>query len=346
MGIEEPKKIERRFFDKQDTDIIERGLEKLWEKFQKLKKENKLPTHLVFLDSSARVFAPAVKEIVTSFYEDSGIKIPTISFLVPNLSQAKKMEELYGPKWKKLLMAEEKEDLRNKILWHKENIKTKEEASKDIFKEKDYDLDHMDPDSIDIKTEKQDIKDTELALDNVPQKIQGIEDADWDIKDRIREILDRTKSKPEDSRLLVIDDYVYSGKAFKNVAQAAKQVGVEIYLFAFFFAKWQRDEDQKGWEYLAKELGNKFVYGADDRMSSTSGFRFQEGRTLDKYGERPTKENFTKAQIVGVEKDLYDPKKYVTPVPPSSRIKDLSKEIRAESTLIGKRMVKRLKQQK
>ena len=85
-NLETPEKNKHRFFSKLETFIIEHGLKVLLEKLQELNEKDQLPTHFIFLDTSSRVFVPAVKKLMDAFYTAHNIKIPSITFAVPKRS--------------------------------------------------------------------------------------------------------------------------------------------------------------------------------------------------------------------------------------------------------------------
>ncbi|MFB6182033.1 MAG: hypothetical protein ABEJ24_04005 [Candidatus Magasanikbacteria bacterium] len=79
------------FFSDKEKYIIKKGLETLSEKLQELKEKDELPTHFILLDTSARVFQPAVNELISKVYEDSQKRKPPRSFLVPDVSEDEKL---------------------------------------------------------------------------------------------------------------------------------------------------------------------------------------------------------------------------------------------------------------
>jgi len=339
------EKKERRFFIEEEVFIIEHSLEIFWNKLLELKEQDQLPTHLIFLDTSARVFMPTFKKVLEAFYEDSREEIPKTFFLIPDVSEAKKLESKYGEDWKEKEMKERALRLKRQIKWHKERISGEDEYS--VGK-------------ININKEKRELEKALQDLERLPQEIDEIEKSNWDIKERLAEILKKTKYEADQAHIMVIDDYVFSGIAAKNIVDSANEMGIDLTFFALFFSKPDKTKYREDWERrknVEKELGPDFFYGCTEdtptpglpeqggKVGVFINFNFQGGATFESrgsYGLFPEESEFAKKQIVGVSKEKLKPKKYSVSVKDDIS-KDLIAGIRKEAANIGNRVAKKLK---
>lgn len=215
---QEEKETLDQLLSTDDREVLENGLEKLALIFTRMKLQKKLPTIILFPETSARPLVYAVKPVLDGIYARAGQKLPEYQFIAtPKSSREQQIVEdfidRYGEiGWEKSYMRHEIIRINQLIAYSEELIasalenvqKYKGKRSK-IARTELKELEEK------IASNQESIRGFISEIDALPQAITALK------TERIR-LKERLALLPTESRPFIVDDYMHNATTLRMLA--------------------------------------------------------------------------------------------------------------------------------